>query len=131
MSYVGLLSFQPRRFWRLICVSAAMDYFCDLLAKLSLDIAQSLCAATIFHGIMQQRGDRFRFVCAVFHRDRTDAKDMGDVRNPCFFPELSPVNPRGVNQCFFELTREPHISLSRARSIMTVSAAANLSGCAV
>src|SRR5438477_12987866 len=79
---------------------------------------------------MQQRGDHFLFVGTVFHRDRTDAKDMRDVRNPCFFPQLSAVNPRGVNQCLFELTREPHISPSLARSIMTVSATTTLCSCA-
>src|SRR5438477_12453966 len=79
---------------------------------------------------MQQRGDHFLFVGTVFHRDRTDAKDMRDVRNPCFFPQLSAVNPRGVNQCLFELTREPHISPSLARSIMTVSATTTLASCA-
>src|SRR5205807_10168412 len=122
---------QPRCFWGLRCGSEALHYFRDPLARVSREVAQSLNAATIFHGTMQQRGDRFRFVCAVFHRDRTDAKDMRDVRNPCFFPELSTVNPRGVNQCFFELRRELHRYVSLARSMMTVSATTTLASCDV
>src|SRR5437879_1916286 len=129
MSHIGLLSFQPRRFGRLVCVSAALHDSSHVFTKLSLDIAQSPGAAAILHGIMQQRGDRFHFVSAVFHRDRTDAEDMRDVRNPRLFSELSAVNARGVSQRFFELTREPHISLSLVRSKMTVSATATLARC--
>ena len=70
---------------------------------------------------MQQRGDRFGFVRAVFHRDRRDAEDMRDVGNPCFFPELPAVNAGSVNQRFFELTREPHICLSVDRLVSTAS----------
>src|SRR6202035_3868321 len=122
--------FQPRRFWRLVCVSAALHDSRDLFTKFSLDITQSFRSTTILHGIMQQCSNRFSLVRAVFHRDRRDAEDMSDVRNPCLFPELHAVNARSVNQRFFELTREPHICLSIARSIVTISATATLVSCA-
>jgi len=105
----------------LICVSAALHDSRDLFTKLSLDIAQPFRAAAIFHGIMQQRSDGFRFVRAIFHRDRSDTEDMRDIGNPCFFAELSAVNPRGVSQCFFELRRELHSYVSLQQPGATVS----------
>jgi hypothetical protein len=61
---------------------------------------------------VQQRRDRFRFIRAVFHRDRSDPKDMPDIGNPGLFPKFAPVNSGGVYQCLFELTGELHICLS-------------------
>src|SRR4029453_13830115 len=115
VSPISLLSFQPRRLWRLVCVGAALHDSRDVLAKLSLDITQSFRAATILNRVMQQGRDRFRFVRAVLHRDRGHTEDMRDVGDPCLFPELSAVNPRGVSQCFFELTRESHSYVSLQR----------------
>ena len=115
VSYISLLSIPPRRLWRLIRVSATVHDFRDVFTKLSLDIAQSFRSATIFHSVVQQRADRFRFVRAVFHRDRSDAEDVSDVGNPCLFPQLSAVNPRGVSQRFFELRRELHSCVSLQR----------------
>jgi hypothetical protein len=57
---------------------------------------------------MQQRADSFRFVCAIFHRDRRDAQYMRDKGNSRLFAKFSPVNPRSVSQRFFELRRELH-----------------------
>src|SRR5206468_12536810 len=120
-SHVGLFSFQPRRLWRLICVGTALYNYCDVFTKLSLDMAQSVRAATILHGIMQQRGDRFLFVRTIFHCDRSDTKDMRNVRNSRLLPELSAMDPRGVSQCLFKLTRQLHSCVSRQRPVATVS----------
>ena len=77
---------------------------------------------------MQQRGDRFRLVRAVFHRDCSDPEDMRDVGDPGLLPELSAVNSRSVNQRFFKLRRELHIRYSLGRTIATVSVVATSRG---
>jgi len=57
---------------------------------------------------VQQRPDRFRFGGAVFHSDSSNAKYVGDVRNPRLFPKLTAMNARGVKQRFSELVGECH-----------------------
>jgi hypothetical protein len=107
----------------LISVSTTFHDSRDILAKLSLDIAQPFRAAAIFHGIVQQRRDCFCFVCAIFHRNRSDTEDMCDVRDPGLFPQLSAVNPCGVSQRLFELTRESHSYFSREPPLMEAGVA--------
>ena len=65
MLNVRAFSFQPRRFWRLVCIGAAINNSGDIITKFFPDIAQSLFATTILHRIMKERGDRFGFIRAV------------------------------------------------------------------
>ena len=65
MLNVRAFSFQPWRFWRLVCVGASIHDSCDVIAKLLPDIAQSLLASAILHRIMEQRADCFGLIRAV------------------------------------------------------------------
>ena len=105
MRNVIFFSFAPWWLGDLIGVSAAIHYSCDLSSEFTLDITKPSRTAAIFHCIVQQRRDRFRFIRAVFHRDRSDPKNMPDVGNPGLFPEFAAVNSDGVYQRFFKLRR--------------------------
>src|ERR1700720_3350254 len=64
---------------------------------------------------MQQRGDRFGFISTVFHRDRTDSQNMGDIRNFSLFAQLPAVDSRRVEQRFPKLGREFHLLTFKIR----------------
>ena len=81
---VTSFSFQPWWLWRFIRIGATINDPGHAIPKSFPDIAQPFRAAAIFHRIVKKRGDRFRFIRAVLQRDRSDAKNMRDVRNPRF-----------------------------------------------
>lgn len=105
MRDIIFFSLPPWRFRRLEGVGAAFDYSRHLLSELTLDITEAFHVAPIFHRIMQQSADRFRFVGAVFQRNCRDAEHMPDKRNPRLFAKFAAVNSRGVDQRFFKLRR--------------------------
>src|SRR6476660_9913415 len=105
---VSAFSFQPRRLWGLVCVSASINDPGDIVAKFLPDIAQALRATAIFHRIMKQRADRFSLIRAVLKRDGSDAKNMRDERNSRFLAHLITMRARRINQRFFKLLRRLH-----------------------
>src|SRR6266478_990640 len=124
MRKISLLSFTPRRLWRLISICATVDNLSDCFSEFSFDIAQSLCATAIFYRIMKQRRDRFGFVRAVFHRDCGNSKNVRDVRDAGLLPGLIAVRSRRVDQCFLELSRQLHsLSLESDAPLMLNSIA--------
>ena len=108
---VSAFSFQPRRFWRLICVGASIHDFSDVIAKFFPDIAQSFRTATIFNRVMKQRADRFAFIRAVLERDGSHAKNMRHERNSRFFARLIAMGTRRVDQSFFKFLRQFHFRI--------------------
>jgi hypothetical protein len=93
----------------LIRVRATLHNSGNLFSEFALDIAQPFCAAAVFHGIMQQRSDRFRLVRAVLHCDRGDPEDVRNIGYPGFLSEFAAMNSRGVYQSSFKLARESHV----------------------
>ena len=105
---VTSFSFQPWWLWRFIRIGATINDPGDVIAKSFPDLAQSFRAAAIFHRIVKERSDRFRFIRAVLQRDRSDAKNMRDVRNPRFLARLIPMRSSRINQRFLKLLRQLH-----------------------
>src|SRR6516225_2219179 len=105
---VSAFSFQPRRLWRVICVSASINDPSAIIAKFFPDIAQSLRATAIFHRIVKERADRFGFVRAVLKRDGSYAKNMADERNSRFLARLITMRARRINQRLLKLFRQLH-----------------------
>ena len=105
---VCAFSFQPRRLWHVICVSASINDPGDIIAKFLADIAQSFGAAAIFHRVMKQRADRFGFIRAVLKPDGSHAKNMADEGKSRFLARLMTMRARRINQPFFELLRQLH-----------------------
>src|SRR4029077_19489545 len=103
------LPIQPRRLWRLIAISAAINDPGYVIAKFFADIAQSFCATAIFHRIMKKCADRFSLIPAVLKRDGSDTKNMRDVRNPCFLAHLITMRLRRINQRFLKFFRQLHL----------------------
>src|SRR5436190_703625 len=121
---VSTFSFQPRRLWRLVRVSATVNDSGDLIAKFFPDIAQSFCAATIFNSVVKKRGDRFRFIRTVLKRDGSHAKNMRHIRNPRFLPHLITMRLRRINQPFLKSLRQLHSTISiYAASVATAEPA--------
>src|SRR6266496_3869662 len=106
---ISTFSVQPRRLWRFIRVGATVNDPGNVVAKSFPDIAQPFRAAAIFHRIMKKRADRLGLVRPVLKRDRSDAKNMRDVRNPCFLASLIPMRPSRINQRFLKLLRQLHL----------------------
>jgi len=111
---VASFSFQPSRLWRFIGVSATINDPGHVIAEFFPDIAQSFRAATIFRRIVKKRSDGFRFIRAVLQRDRSDAKNMRDVRNPRFLAHLIPMRAGRINQRFLKLLRKLHLNQTSA-----------------
>ena len=107
---VSAFSFQPRRLWRVICVSASIDDPGDIIAKFLPDIAQSFRATAIFHRIVKKRANRFGFIRAVLKRDGSHAKNMADERNSRFLARLITMQARRINQRLLKLFR--HLQLN-------------------
>src|SRR4030095_13816860 len=114
---VSAFSFQPRRLWRVICVSASINDPGDIIAKFLPDIAQSFRATAICHGVWTQRADRFGFIRAVLKRDGSHAKNMADKRNSRFLARLITMRARRINQPFFELLRQLHSGAEHKRAV--------------
>src|SRR5215472_17238564 len=127
---VSAFSFQPRWLWRLIRIGASINDFGDVIAKLYLDIAQSFGATAIFHRIMEQRADRFGFICAVLKRDGSHAKNVRDERNSRFLARLISVRARRINQSFFKLLRQLHYrNFVRCTAVATALCAIQIASC--
>ena len=94
---VSAFSFQPRRLWRVICVSASINDPGDIIGKFLPDIAQSFRATAIFHRIVKKRADRFAFIRAVLKRDGSYTKNMADKRNSRFLARLVGMRTHRVN----------------------------------
>ena len=105
---VTSFSFQPRRLWRFIRVGATINDPRDIIAKFFPDIAQSFRATAIFHRIVKKGSDCFGFIRAVLKRDRSDAKNMRDERNPGFLAHLIHMHASCINQRLLKLLRQLH-----------------------
>ena len=105
---VSAFSFQPRRLWHVICVSASINDPGDIIAKFLADIAQSFRATAIFHCIVKKRANRFGFIRAVLKRDGSHAKNMTDERNSRFLARLITMCTRRINQRLLKLFRYFH-----------------------
>jgi hypothetical protein len=107
---VSAFSFQPRWLWRLIGVRATINDPGDIIAKFLSNITQAFRATAIFHRVMKKRADRFGLIRAVLKRDSTDTQNMRDERNPGFLAHLIPMRSGRVNQRFFKLVRQLHLT---------------------
>src|SRR5215475_12604443 len=105
---VSTFSFQPRRLWRVICVSASINDPGDIIAKFLADIARSFSATAVFHSVVKQRADRFGFIRAVLKRDGSHAKNMADERNSRLLARLITMQARRINQGLLKLFRHLH-----------------------
>ena len=105
---VRSLSFQPGRLWHLVCVGASINDPGDVITKFFADIAQSLDATAIFHGVMEQRTGRFSLIRAVLKCDGSHAKNVRHERNSRFLAHLITMGVRCINQGFLKLLRQLH-----------------------
>ena len=105
MGNVFFLSLHPRRLRRFVGIGTTIDNPGNRFTEFFLDIAQSLFTAAIFHRVMKQRGDRFCFIGAIFHRNRAHAENVRDEWDAGLLPSLIAMNPGRVNQRLFELPR--------------------------
>ena len=105
---VRAFSFQPRRFWRFVCVGTSINDPGDVIAEFFADIAQSLDATAIFDRIVKQRADRFSLIRAVLERDGSHAKNMRDEWNSRFLARLITMRASRINQRLFKLLRQLH-----------------------
>src|SRR5205809_6837475 len=94
MGDVGFLPFSPWRLWRLIGIGTTIHDFGNGIAELFPDLDQPFRAPTIFHDIVQERADGFRFVAAVLERDRGHAENMCDIWDSGLLPCLITMRSR-------------------------------------
>jgi hypothetical protein len=108
MRKVSFLSFQPRRLRDLIGICAAIDDPGYIITETFSDVAQTLGATAIFHGIMEQSANGFGFIGSVLKCDCGHTKDMCDKRDPGFLSDLIAMRPGRINQRFLKFVRQLH-----------------------
>ena len=100
MCNVRLFSLPPRRFLAFHRVGATLDYYCDRLAEAATDFIERRLATLILDGVVQQCGDGFVLIAAMFHDDGRHGQQMGQIRLARRFPPLRGMQHGRISQGF-------------------------------
>jgi hypothetical protein len=99
---VGLFARAPRRLGEGASVGAAVDDRGDVLTKAASNLLTRRGPTLIFHRVVEQCRDGFVLVPAVFEDEPGHAEQVRDVGDGRALAVLPGVEPRGVDESFFE-----------------------------
>jgi hypothetical protein len=103
VSDISLLARPPIGFWVLVGIRAAVHDPRHLVPVACPDVFQTIFAAPVLRGIMQEGGDHFVLRAVVLSNDSRYGQEVGDVGDAGAFARLVSMQPGGVDQSVFEL----------------------------